>query len=85
MANNDSRADNKGRIIELRLFGGLTMEETSEVLQISHVTGEREWNMARAWLYDLNPAHSTLFGRPRSLVDGRLKHVFDFQEFLTFG
>src|SRR5262245_46427850 len=41
----------KSRIVELRFFGGLTIEETSEVLGISHATVEREWDRARAWLY----------------------------------
>jgi RNA polymerase sigma-70 factor (ECF subfamily) len=40
----------KGRIVELRFFGGLTIEETAEVLNISHATVERDWKMARAWL-----------------------------------
>lgn len=39
-----------GRIVELRFFGGLTIEETAEVLGISHATVEREWSFARAWL-----------------------------------
>lgn len=39
------------RIIELRYFGGLTVDETAEVLQISPRTVAREWAMARAWLY----------------------------------
>jgi RNA polymerase sigma factor (TIGR02999 family) len=41
----------KSRIVELRYFGGMTIEETAEVLHISHATVEREWNTARAWLY----------------------------------
>jgi RNA polymerase sigma factor (TIGR02999 family) len=40
----------QSRIIELRYFGGLTVEETAEVLQISPRTVAREWAMARAWL-----------------------------------
>jgi len=40
----------KSRIVELRFFGGLTIEETAEVLDISHATVERDWKMARAWL-----------------------------------
>jgi len=40
----------QGRIVELKFFGGLTIEETSEVLGISHATVERDWSMARAWL-----------------------------------
>ena len=42
--------EQKGRIVELRFFGGLTIEETAEVLEISHATVERDWKMARAWL-----------------------------------
>lgn len=41
----------KGRIVELKFFGGMTTEETAEVLKISTATVEREWNHARAWLY----------------------------------
>lgn len=38
------------QIVELRYFGGLTIEETAEVLGISHATVERSWKFARAWL-----------------------------------
>jgi RNA polymerase sigma factor (TIGR02999 family) len=38
------------RIVELKFFGGLTIEEIAEVMQISHATVEREWSFARAWL-----------------------------------
>jgi RNA polymerase sigma factor (TIGR02999 family) len=41
----------QGRIIELRFFGGLSIEETAEVLSISAATVERSWASARAWLY----------------------------------
>lgn len=41
----------KGRIVELRYFGGLSIEETAEVLNISPRTVRREWQRARAWLY----------------------------------
>jgi len=40
----------KARIVELRFFGGLSIEETSEVLHIGHATVERDWKLARAWL-----------------------------------
>lgn len=40
----------QARLVELRFFGGLTIEETAEVMGISHATVEREWKMARAWL-----------------------------------
>ena len=38
------------RIVELKFFGGLSIEETAEVLGISHATVERDWKLARAWL-----------------------------------
>jgi RNA polymerase sigma factor (TIGR02999 family) len=41
----------QGRIVELRFFGGLTIEDTSEVLGISPATVKRDWVTARAWLY----------------------------------
>jgi RNA polymerase sigma factor (TIGR02999 family) len=41
----------QGRIVELRFFGGLTVEETATVLEISPATVKREWAMAKAWLY----------------------------------
>lgn len=40
----------QSQIVELRYFGGLTIEETAEVLSISTATVEREWKLARAWL-----------------------------------
>ena len=39
------------RIVELRFFGGLTEEETAEVLELSPRTIKREWSLAKAWLY----------------------------------
>ena len=48
LAAQDSR---KSQIVELRYFGGLTVEETAEFLKLSQRTVEREWNMAKAWLY----------------------------------
>jgi len=41
----------QSRIIELRFFGGLTIEETAEVIGISPATVKRDWNMAKAWLF----------------------------------
>jgi RNA polymerase sigma-70 factor, ECF subfamily len=41
----------KGRVVELKFFGGLTTEEIGQVLDISVATVEREWSFARAWLY----------------------------------
>lgn len=40
----------QGRIVELKFFGGLSIEETAQVLGIGHATVERDWKMARAWL-----------------------------------
>ena len=40
----------QARIVELKFFGGLTNEETAEVLGVSESTDKREWRMARAWL-----------------------------------
>jgi RNA polymerase sigma factor (TIGR02999 family) len=40
----------KARVVELRFFGGLTVEETADVLQLSPNTILRDWNMAKAWL-----------------------------------
>lgn len=40
----------KCRVVELRFFGGLNIEETAEVLKVSAPTVQRDWNMAKAWL-----------------------------------
>jgi len=41
----------QGKIVELRFFGGLTLESTARVLGISKATVVRDWNLARTWLY----------------------------------
>lgn len=41
----------KAKVVELRFFGGLSVEETAEVLNISSITVMRDWSTARAWLY----------------------------------
>jgi RNA polymerase sigma factor (TIGR02999 family) len=41
----------QGKIVELRFFGGLTVEETAQVLDLSPKTVKREWSMAKAWLH----------------------------------
>lgn len=41
----------QARVVELKFFSGLTLEETAEVLEISRATVAREWNMAKAWLH----------------------------------
>ena len=40
----------QARIVELRFFGGLSIEEAAEALGVGHATVEREWGLARAWL-----------------------------------
>jgi RNA polymerase sigma-70 factor (ECF subfamily) len=41
----------KSRVVELRYFGGLSLEETAEVLEVSPMTVRRDWRAAKAWLY----------------------------------
>jgi RNA polymerase sigma factor (sigma-70 family) len=41
----------KCRVVELRYFGGLTVEETAEVLKVSPITVKRDWSVAKAWLH----------------------------------
>ena len=41
----------KSRVVELRYFGGLSLEETAHVLEVSQATIDREWRAARAWLH----------------------------------
>jgi RNA polymerase sigma-70 factor, ECF subfamily len=41
----------KVQVVELRFFGGLSVEETAEVLKVSAITVMRDWSTARAWLY----------------------------------
>ena len=43
--------ERQSRVIELRFFGGLTIEETAEVLKVSPDTVRRDWRLAQAWLY----------------------------------
>ena len=43
--------EQKARIVELRYFGGLSIEETAEVMGVSVPTINRQWRMAKAWLY----------------------------------
>jgi len=40
----------EGRVVELRFFGGLTAEETAEVLKVSSETVLHDWKLAKAWL-----------------------------------
>ncbi len=47
----EARDPRQGRIVELRYFGGLSIEETAAALSISPTTVKREWRFARAWLH----------------------------------
>ncbi len=44
--------ERRARIVELRYFGGLNIDETAEVLSLSPATVDREWRRARSWLYN---------------------------------
>ena len=48
----------KAKLVELRYFGGLTFEETAEVMGVSVITVKRHWRMAKAWLYGQLTNHS---------------------------
>lgn len=53
----------QSKIVELRFFGGLTVEQTAEVLGISPKTVKRDWSMAKAWLHgDLKIDHGDVAG-----------------------
>jgi RNA polymerase sigma factor (sigma-70 family) len=41
----------KSRIVELRYFGGMSIEETADLMKVSPVTIKRDWGLAKAWLY----------------------------------
>lgn len=43
--------ERKARVVELRFFGGLTVDETAEVLEVSTDTVTRDWDYAKTWLY----------------------------------
>jgi RNA polymerase sigma-70 factor (ECF subfamily) len=47
----------KSRVVELRFFGGLSLDDSAQALGISRATVERDWQVARTWLYRrLNPS-----------------------------
>ena len=53
------RSPRHARVVELRYFAGLSVEQTAEVLQVSPRTVKSDWAMARAWLFsELGPQHS---------------------------
>ncbi len=47
----ESLDERSGKIVEMRFFSGLTIEETAQALNISQSTAKRDWNFAKAWLY----------------------------------
>jgi RNA polymerase sigma factor (TIGR02999 family) len=57
------------KIVELRFFGGLTVEETANVLEISPATVKRDWNVAKAWL--TREMGRDADGRDRSVAEGQ--------------
>lgn len=50
LTNLSTLEERKGRVVELRYFGGLSVEETAEVLQVSPETVTRDWRFAKTWL-----------------------------------
>ena len=51
----------QGKIVELRFFGGLTVEQTAELLRISPKTVKRDWSVAKAWLHgELRASHGNI-------------------------
>ena len=51
--------DRQSRVVELRFFGGLSLEEAAHVLDVSIATVRRDWSIARAWLHrELNRKES---------------------------
>ena len=44
--------EQKAKVVELRYFGGLSVEETAQVLGVAEITVKRHWRVAKAWLYD---------------------------------
>jgi len=57
------------KIVELRFFGGLTVEETAAALEISPATVKRDWNMAKAWL--TREVGRSLRGEDRPVGEGK--------------
>ena len=47
----EAQDERKSRVVELRFFAGLSVEETAEILNVSPVTVKRDWTVAKAWLH----------------------------------
>jgi len=56
----EARDPRKSQVIELRFFGGLTIEETAEVMDLAPVTVVREWRAAKAWLHQAMTGEETI-------------------------
>jgi RNA polymerase sigma factor (TIGR02999 family) len=61
----------KARVVELRFFGGLSVEETAEVLGVSPNTVVRDWSTARAWLYKAVAGERAAAGELESVSPSR--------------
>jgi RNA polymerase sigma factor (TIGR02999 family) len=61
LAQQDAR---KAQVVELRFFGGLTVEETADVLGVSPETVHRDWKFARAWLLEMLASGAPPGGTP---------------------
>ena len=71
------RAPRKAKVVELRFFGGLSVEETAEVLRVSPITVMREWKSAKAWLYRELPARPPMDNDRWNHVDKLLQSALD--------
>jgi RNA polymerase sigma factor (sigma-70 family) len=45
------RSERQARVVECRFYGGMSIDETAEALEISEATVKRDWTVAQAWLY----------------------------------
>src|SRR5438445_8283061 len=67
----------KMQVVEMRFFGGLSVEETAEVLKVSPVTVMRDWSTAKAWLYRELTSGTTDGLRSMEQVDSLLQSVLE--------
>jgi RNA polymerase sigma factor (sigma-70 family) len=59
------RDERQGKIVELRFFGGLTVEQTADLLGVSPKTVKRVWSTAKAWLNgEMKAIHGDTAGQP---------------------
>ena len=67
----------KVRVVEMRFFGGLSVEETAEVLHVSAVTVRRDWSSAKVWLYRELTAQQTMDPARWKQLDSLLQSVLE--------